>query len=192
MGIILLFELTRNYQVMLPIMLAAVTATVLYRAVYRESIYTQPLRKMGVRAGSAVGVSALRRIGIDQLVLKPAVVARAGEPLSEILARMQSISSGDFVVLDDQSRYLGVLTSLDLRTVILAPESAHLLLVGEVVRSDVPPLTMGDTLETAWDLFSRYDASTSLRVLGNTGPKPGIEGVISRAEVMRRYHDELG
>ena len=72
---------------------------------------------------------------------------------------MQSISSGDFVVLDDQSRYLGVLTSLDLRTVILAAEAAHLLLVGEVVRSDVPPLMMRDTLETAWDLFSRYDVN---------------------------------
>jgi CIC family chloride channel protein len=191
MGIILLFELTRNYQVMLPIMIAAVTATVLYRAVFRESIYTQPLRRMGVRAGSAVGVAALRRIGVDQLAIRPAVVARPNEPLADILQRMQATNSTDFVVLDDRAQYLGMLTALDLRTVILAPESAHLLLVGEVVRSDVPPLRATDTLEAAWDLFSRYDVH-ELAVVSGQGQRQTVEGVVSRAEVMRRYHAELG
>jgi CIC family chloride channel protein len=176
---------------MLPIMITAVTATVLYRAVFRESLYTQPLRRMGVRAGSAVGVAALRRIGLEQLPLKPAVIARPNEPLSDILARMQITSSNDFVVLDDQSNYLGMITALDMRTVILAPESAGILVVGEVMRSDIPPLTMADTLETAWDLFSRYDVH-ELAVLGGAAPMSRIEGVISRADVMRRYHEELG
>jgi CIC family chloride channel protein len=195
MGIILLFELTRNYQVMLPIMIAAVTGTMLYRAVFRESLYTQPLRKMGVRAGSAVGVATLRRIVIDQMPLKPAVIARPNEPLSDILTRMQSTTSTDFVVLDSRERYLGMITAMDLRTVILAPESASILVVGEVMRSDVPPLTKSDTLESAWDLFSRYDIN-EIAVVGGTGAgtaqRPVIEGVISRGDVMRRYHAELG
>jgi CIC family chloride channel protein len=191
MGIILLFELTRNYQVMLPIMIAAVSSTMLYRAVYREGLYTQPLRKMGVRAGAAVGIATLRRIGIDQLELKPAVIARANEPLSAVVRRMQEIQSQDFVVLDEQDVYLGMLTALDLRTVILAPESAALLVVGEVMRSDVPPLKTTDTLEAAWELFARYDVHEAA-VMSGAEPALRMEGVISRAEVMRRYHEELG
>jgi CIC family chloride channel protein len=191
MGIILLFELTRNYQVMLPIMIAAVTATMLYRAVYRESLYTQPLRRMGIRAGAAVGITALRRIGIEHLPLKPAVVARPNEPLADVLARMQETTSHDFVVLDERDQYLGMLTALDLRTVILAPESANILVVGEVLRSDVPPLQRDATLEAAWELFARYDVHEAAVLDGRT-KHPRLQGVITRADLMRRYHEELG
>jgi CIC family chloride channel protein len=191
MGIILLFELTRNYQVMLPIMIAAVTATVLYRAAFGESLYTQPLRRMGVRAGAAVGITVLRRIVIEQLPLKPAVVVRASEPLADILGRLQDTPAQNFIVLDDRDQYLGMLTSFDLRSVMLAPESAAILLVGEVMRSDIPPLQHGDTLEAAWELFARFDVHEAAVVSGPE-KKPRIEGVISRADVMRRYHEELG
>jgi chloride channel protein, CIC family len=191
MSIILLFELTRNYQVMLPIMIAAVSATVLYRSVLGESVYVQPLRKMGIRAGSAVGIAALQRIGIDQLPLKPAPIAHTGETLAEILKRMQVTAFNDFVVIDEQARYLGMLTATDLRTVLLAPESAQIVLVGEVVRSDVPPLRASDTLEDALNLISRYDVQ-ELAVIDDDTARAKIRGVIGRADVMKRYHDELG
>ena len=191
LGIILLFELTRNYQVMLPIMLAAVTATVLYRAVFRESIYTIPLTKMGLRAGAAVGISALRRIGIDQLPNRPAAIARPGQTLAEIVARSQATNASDYTVLDENDVYLGLLNDEDVRTVMLAPESAPLLLVGEVMRTSVPPLKPTDTLEAAWDLFARYDVN-QLAVMGTVGGKSTITGMIARADLMRRYHEELG
>jgi CIC family chloride channel protein len=191
MGIILLFELTRNYQVMLPIMIAAVSATMLYRAVYGESLYTQPLRRMGVRAGAAVGITALRRIGVDQLPLKPAVVARPGDPLSDILRRMQESTTQNLVVLDDRERYLGLLTAAEIRTVLLAPEAASILLAGEVMRTDIPPLRLTDTLEAAWELFARHDVQEAAVVSG-PADRQLVQGVISRADLMRRYHEELG
>jgi CIC family chloride channel protein len=191
MGIILLFELTRNYQIMLPIMIAAISATVLYRGVLGESVYVQPLRKMGIRAGSAVGLAALQRIGIDQLPLKPAPVAHTGETMAEILIHMRSTTFNDFVVLDERSCYLGMLITGDLHAVLLAPEVAQVVLVGEVMRSDVPPLKPSDTLEDALDLYSRYDVQ-ELAVLSDDAPRATLRGIISRSEVMKRYHKELG
>ena len=191
MGIILLFELTRNYQVMLPIMLSAVTATVLFRAVMKESIYTIPLTKMGVRTGAAVGISALRRIGIDQLPQRIAAIARPGQTLSEIVARSQVTGDADYVVTDEKDVYLGLLNDSDVRTVMLAPESAPLLLVGEVMRTNIPPLKPSDTLEAAWDLFARYDVD-QLAIVGTQNGKQAVAGMVARADLMKRYHDELG
>jgi CIC family chloride channel protein len=192
MGIILLFELTRNYQVMLPIMLSACTATVLYRAVMKESIYTIPLTKMGVRAGAAVGISALRRIGIDQLPHRIAAVAQPGQTLSEIVARSQATGASDYVVADESGAYLGLLNDEDVRAVMLAPESAPLLLVGEVMRTNVPPLKPTDNLEAAWDLFARHDVDQLAIVTSPPAGKPAITGLVDRADLMRRYHEELG
>jgi len=191
MGIILLFELTRNYQVMLPIMLSGVTATVLFRAVMKESIYTIPLTKMGVRAGAAVGIAALRRIGIDQLPHRAAAIARPGQTLAEIVARSQATGASDYVVTDEKDAYLGLLQDEDVRMVMFAPESAPLLLVGEVMRTNVPPLTPTDTLEAAWDLFARHDVNQLAVVVTENG-KSTVTGMVARADLMRRYHDELG
>ncbi len=192
-GIFLLFELTRNYNVMPPIMLAAVTATVIQQLFIGESIYTLPLKKMGVRLGSAVGISALRRVTIDQLPLETPHFARTDETLSQVLARSTERGVRDFVVVDSGNRYVGLLTLDDLKNVLLAPEAAPLLLVTELVRADIPPLEPTATLEDALDVFNRYDTPI-LPVVGPrpTPDSPPIAGVLSRTELMRRSGQELG
>ncbi len=192
-AIILLFELTQKYAVMVPIMLAAVTATVIQQLTVGESLYTLPLKKMGVKLGSAVGISALQRIGVDQLVLAKAPVARPDESLSSILKRSHQEGVEDFVVLDNFGKYLGLLTIDDLKTVLLEPEAAPLLLVGEVMRADVPPLKFHDTLDAALTMFGRFEVSR-LAVLDDiavANKVPGLLGFLTRAELMKRYQQEL-
>jgi len=191
-GIFLLFELTRNYNVMPPIMLAAVTSTVIQQLIVGESIYTLPLKKMGLRLGSAVGISALRRVTIDQLPLEKPQFVKTDETLSQVLA--QSVEHGirDFVVIDGNQRYVGLLTLDNLKDVMLAPEAAPLLLVAELVQADIPPLQPTATLEDALAAFSRCDAA----ILPVAGPPPApgapaIAGVLLRTELMRRSGQEL-
>ena len=192
-AIILLFELTQNYAVMVPIMLAAVTATVIQQLLVGESLYTLPLKKLGVKLGSAVGISALQRIGVDQLALAKAQIARPDEPLSSILTRSHLDGVEDFVVMDKIGNYLGLLTLDDLKTVLLEPEAAPLLLVGEVMRADVPPIKFHDTLDAALTMFGRFDISR-LAVLDDVTPAgktPALLGFLTRSELMKRYQQEL-
>ena len=158
MGIILLFELTRNYQVMLPIMIAAVSATMLYRARCSARASILQLRQMGV---TVPGLRGRRRGPAPHRRRSIAPQARARGPSRR--AALRSSAKNAARKLQRTSWCLTIapiiweacFTALDLRTVILAPESAQLVLVvGEVMRSDVPPLgKMSDTLEGAWDLF---------------------------------------
>ncbi len=191
-GIFLLFELTRNYNVMPPIMLAAVTSTVIQQLIIGESIYTLPLKKVGVRLGSAVGISALRRVTVDQLPLDKPQFVTTDETLSHVLSRSAEQGVRDFVVIDGSKRYVGLLTLDNIKDVMLAPEAAPLLLVGELVQADVPPLPPTATLEDALDAFSRVDTPI-LPVSGHppTPDMPSIMGVLSRMELMRRSGQEL-
>ena len=193
-AIMLLFELTRNYAVMLPIMLAAVAATIIQQVLVGDSLYTLPLKKLGVTLGSAVGMSALQRVGVDQLRLAPAAIARPDETLSTVLHRSHADKIDDFVVLDARGVYLGLLTINDLKTVLLEPEAAPLLLVGEVLRSDVTPLNFHETLEAALAMFSKFEVShlAVLDDMAGPGKPPALLGMLSRAELMRRYYQELG
>jgi CIC family chloride channel protein len=60
LAIIMIFELSLNYSVMPPLMIACAVATLVSRAVHRDSIYAEPLRRKGLevaresaRAGAA-------------------------------------------------------------------------------------------------------------------------------------------
>ncbi|HVT82027.1 MAG TPA: chloride channel protein [Phycisphaerae bacterium] len=190
MAIMLLFELTRNYQIMLPAMLAAVTATVIQQVIVRDGLYTLPLRAQGIRVGSAVGVSQLRRIGIDQIPLKKARTASANDSVTDLIARAR-LEEEDFVIFDAKGHYLGLLPLRDVRTIMLAPESIPLLLTGEILRTDVPPLTLADTLETAFESFTRFEVD-SLPVFSTApGTAETLLGVVLRGDLMRQYHVEL-
>jgi signal-transduction protein with cAMP-binding, CBS, and nucleotidyltransferase domain len=135
-------------------------------------------------------MGALRRVGVEQVPLHRAPVAKPEETLADIVKRSQASEATDFVVLDRAGNYLGLLTGEDVRVVMLAPESAPLLLVGEVMRSNVPPLKCTDTLEVAWDLFARNEVN-QLVVLGGAEGKR-VEGMLARGDLMRRYHEEMG
>ena len=192
MAIMLLFELTRNYQIMLPSMLAAVTATLIQQIIVKDGLYTLPLRQQGIRVGAPVGVSHLHRVGIDQMALKKGQTAAANEPVSALVLRSQQEETGDFVVFDSTGRYLGMVPLEDVRTAMLAPESIPLLLTGEILRSDVAPLTLADTLETAFESFSRYDMAYLPVFAASPGTMATLLGVLPRGDIMRRYHAELG
>lgn len=190
MSILLVFEITRNYQVMVPMMLAAVVATVVYHLLVGESIYTIPLKSKGVRLGVASGMNALRRITLDQLKLKPASVVYINDPISTVLQRSHDQGMTEFVVMHQKGEYVGMLATEDLYRVLSEPEAAPLLLVGEVFRSTVPPLQKHDTLEAAMELFAKHDIN-HVAVFDRSGPKPVLAGMLTRAEVMKWYHGEL-
>jgi chloride channel protein, CIC family len=190
MAILLLFEVTRKYQIMLPIMLTAVIATIMYQVVVGEGLYTLPLRARGIRVDSAAGISMLQRIGLEELELAAPSTIEAGLPVAELVARSQADPHGDFVVVDPAARYLGVFTAADLHDVLLQPEAMPLLLAGDVCRSDVPPLQITDTLAMALDLFARHEVS-SLAVLRRQ-PQERLVVMFTRAEAMKQYHAALG
>ena len=64
-AIVFVFELTRDYDVILPLMLATVIADLVYSAVNEDSLMTEKLRRRGLHVGRHYGVdpftSATRR-----------------------------------------------------------------------------------------------------------------------------------
>ena len=74
-AILILFELTRDYSIILPLMVAVVTATALSRAMMKDSIYSLKLRRRGIFLSesrqspvlAAVPVGTAMRVGTPTL-----------------------------------------------------------------------------------------------------------------------------
>jgi CIC family chloride channel protein len=191
MAILMLFELTRNVYVLLPIMFAAVVATVVSQLVERDSIYTAKLRRAGVIIGRTRDQTLLRHIPVEscQITPLPPEPVFASDPLSKLITLHAYHSVPDFVVVEQDGRYMGLVTGTDMRAALIDREAIPLLLVAELVRTDLPTIDAEENLDTVMDKFARHDVS-SLPVM-RAGDPAACVGLLTRAKLLARYQQAI-
>jgi CIC family chloride channel protein len=188
-SILICFELTQDYKVMLPAMLACIIAVGVARTIYRDSIYTLSLRMRGVRQGNAGDFSLLRRITVEQVPLDPVSVVSVSDPVQHLLDLSAMTSSYDFVVSAADGRYEGMVLSAEMNPVLIDRDAVPLLVVGDVMRADIPPVRTTDDLAAVFDAFSRHDVShLPVCVPQNSNH---VIGLISRSALIRKYQQVL-
>ena len=188
-AMLMLFEITRDVYVLLPIMLAAVVSTVVAQLCGRDSIYSLKLRRKGVRVGVAGDWTILRKMLAGDAPLVPPVTVRAENPLQDLLRMAESSRVEDFVVVDEDGGYVGMVTGQDLRTALLEREAVPLLVVGEVMRTDLPIVNVDETLDIVMGKFSTHDVASLAVVSGESSKR--VQGMLTRSRLMARYHRAL-
>jgi CIC family chloride channel protein len=185
-SVLIVFELTQDYKVMLPAMLACITATGLATLIFPDSIYTMSLRGRGVRVGAGTEGRILRRIFVEQVPLEPATVVQPSDPLQRVLDLMSQMHTSNFVVIDTAGRYQGMLVERDIQTALLEREAVAAMVVSELMRRDIPAVRSSDDLGAVLDVFMRYDVSHL--PVSIAGAPDKVIGLISRSGLMRQYH----
>jgi CIC family chloride channel protein len=186
-ALILVFEITRDYDVILPVMLVTITATLAARLMTPQSVYTMALREMGVRVGQFSDLTLLRRLTVADVPLAPAAVVHPTDPATRLLELAGRDTATDYVVCDPGGRYLGMVLSQDLRHALVAQQALPLMVVADLMRVDVRSVAPQDTLEMAMAEFARQEVS-SLAVLEGGA----VRRVVTRAGLIRRYQQLLG
>ncbi len=191
-AILIVFEITRDVYVLLPIMLAAVMSTLTAQVLLRDSIYTLKLRRRGLLLGTAADMTILRRITADQVPIVPHVAVHPEDPIMKVLDLYERYKVADFVVTDHDGKYAGMLTADDLRTALLASEAIPLLLVEELVRTDLPTIAPDESLDRVLDKFSKHDVSSLAMVReASSDGATKVLGLLTRGRLMSRYQQAL-
>jgi len=184
---LLVFELTQDYKVILPFMLVAILATTVGQFIARDSIYTAWLRQRGIRMGRHSDMTLLRRLTVADVPLTPAVIVHPEEPAQRLIDLAEVYSVTDYVVCDEEDHVVAMVVGEDVRTTLVQRDAIPLMIVGELMRTGLPTVTLEETLDVVLDKFSRHDVS-SLPVI-DAGDR--LSGVITRARLMRKYQSAL-
>ncbi|MEE9297073.1 MAG: chloride channel protein [Phycisphaerae bacterium] len=188
-AIVILYEITREPKVILPIMFAAIVATFCAQKLCRDSIYTLKLRRRGVRMGTLADLTILKRITADQVRGARAVYVHPEDPLQKLIELAVENETGDFVVVDEQGVYQGLVVAEDIRTALLQPDAVPLLVVSELLREGVPTVSPFTTLDNVLDAFAR--SSVQSLPLVNAEDATHVDALITRQALMSRYQQEL-
>ena len=92
-------------------------------------------------------------------------------------------------VIDHQGCYIGMVTGRDMRSALIDREAIPLLLVAELMRTDIPTISADEHLDTVMEKFTKADVS-SLCLLDQFGQMNPV-ALITREQVMMRYNEVL-
>ncbi len=185
---LMVFEITRDYKAILPVMLVAILATGIAQALQRDSVYGMALRERGVRMDLFTDMTLLRRIVVSQVPLIPVVPVHPAESAQRLLDLAVDSAVTDYVVCDERNRYIGMVVGQDVRTTLLEREAVPLMIVGELMRRDLATVSSHQTLDVVLDKFARHDVA-SLAVVDESDER--VVGLITRAKLMQFYQREL-
>ena len=116
LAILIVFELSLNYSIMPPLMLACVISTLIARRFHAESIYTEPLRRKGVelqRETTAVG--AATELTVGDIMQAPIPPLYDNATFREIADRFLTQPYNFLPVVDKKNQLLGVVAMHDLK-----------------------------------------------------------------------------
>lgn len=117
-AIIMLFEMTRNYTIILPLMIAVVISTVISRALNRETIYTRKLVRRGVDLRQINKASPLREVTVEEAMTWDFPTVLETMSVRELMAKLRRTGHHGFPVVNEKDELAGVVTIADVEAAI--------------------------------------------------------------------------
>jgi CIC family chloride channel protein len=184
--IVMIFELTRDYGIILPLMLGCILASLVSRRLGAESFDRSVLRDKGVALPDEAGGDALHRGRVRDLMQQPRRVLTRGAGLEEIRAACMAADLGCTFVVDGSGVVIGYLDGRQL---------ARRMLAGEIEEGSIAAQLMGkrrlgllvaqDPLASALLAFARAELET-LPVVDDHGR---LLGELHRGDVLAHWSD---
>jgi chloride channel protein, CIC family len=178
-AVLIIFELTGDYRIVLPLMAAIVLATITSSLLSADTIYTLKLRRRGIdlQRGRATNVMALVKVS-DAMRPVPNPLKQS-TPLAAILDRFDSEDVDALPVVDADGRYRGTVTTAQLeagaRDDAIDATAGELAVAAPTVRAD-------QTLDEALRVLVGNDRSGVPVVDG-----AAVAGWLTHRDVLRAY-----
>ncbi len=155
-AILIIFELTNEYEIILPVMLTTIIATVFAMIVQKESIYTLKLLRRGIDIFRGRDANVLRTLKVNSAMRRSIERIRETATLHELTNLMASSNHSVFFIVDDSDYITGYITFNDLRKLIQNTNLiGDLVIAGDIAHPLNYTLTPDSTLDRSMELFAQ-------------------------------------
>jgi CIC family chloride channel protein len=185
-NILMLFELTNDYTLILPIMATCIAASYTYQRFTKQSIYVQYLLNKGINIRHGREASIMNSIKVQDVMSTDITTIAQEMPFRKILETISYSKNFYFPVIDNKGDMTGILSFSDIREVIFEEQLGDLLVAGELANTKVYSLTPQQNLNEAMEIFSKLDVD-QLPVV-RSEDKLKVIGMLTRGDMMASYN----
>ncbi len=185
-AILILFEMTGDYKIILPLMIACIVSSLASGQLLTDSIYTLKLARRGVNIRAGKEVNVLKSIPVAN-VMNPQVETISEDiTLGGLAERISKSKYKSFPVVDREGRLSGIVTHYDYRDVVFDENLKDLVVVKELATPKVVTVSIDDNLYDAMEKITSKDFSI-LPVVSTHEPRQ-LMGVLTRRDIISAYN----
>lgn len=186
-AIVIIFELTNEYQIILPLMISCIIATLLATRLQRSSIYTLKLLRRGIDIYKGRAVNVLEPVSVREVIRRDVVTVAAEDRLGSVVAKLIDHPGTTLFVTDEDNRLEGVVTADQIRPVMTDASTLDALLIAQDVMevSEFPSVAPTDSLADVMRQLGMYRGEVPVLEGGR------LIGVIWPKDVIERYNTEI-
>jgi len=185
-AILILFEMTGDYRIILPLMLASVVSTLISRVISRESIYTLKLSRRGVHLDQGRDIDVMQGVTVGEAMTEDVDVVPLSMSLEQLADEFARTHHHGFPVVDEAGALAGVVSIRDLERALSA---------GRITDKTVADIATTDGLivayahEPMWVALRRLGTRdiSRLPVVESEGSRQ-LVGVVRRVDIIRAYN----
>jgi CIC family chloride channel protein len=184
-GIFLIAEITGGYQLLIPLIIVAVSSVITISLFEPHSIYAMRLAKEGKLITHHTDHSVLTLMNLNSVIERDYISVSPEMPLGK-LVHVISQSQNNFIpVLDEAGTLLGEIDITEIRHVIFRTELYQKFQVSQVMTQGMETLGMNDPMEEAMRKFEETNAD----FLPVVDVKNRLVGYIPRTRIYSMYRN---
>lgn len=190
-AIFLLFEMTGNYMIIVPIMLTSIIGTVVAKKFNKDSIDTVDFTREGIDIHEGRETAIMKSIRVGKAITEDVDFISEKANINHLLEIFRLTKGGFyFPVVDDAGKMTGIISMQDVKNILhKAEEERVCYLVGGVCNRDVIMLTPDDSLYTAMQLFD-IKGIEEIPVVEDLENR-WVVGMLKRRDVIAAYNHEV-
>jgi len=185
-ALLMLFEMTGDYKIILPLMITCIISNIVGRQFLKESIYTLKLMRRGINLEEGKEVNVLKSIKVNEVMntdVETITEALGLERLAEIISKSKYNS---FPVVSDGNKLTGILSYFDYNEAIFDEHLKGLVVAKDIATLDVVTISTDDNLYNALEKITFKDFAI-LPVVSTDDPAQ-LVGVLTRRDIMGAYN----
>jgi CIC family chloride channel protein len=185
-AILILFEMTGDYDIILPLMLATVVSTLISRMLSRDSIYTLKLTRRGIHLEEGQDVDVMQGVTVREAMTTDMDVVSPDMSLVQLADEFAGTHHHGFPVTDGGGDLVGVVSIRDLERA-LATGALTGKKVADIATTDGLLVAYPD--EPMWEALKRLGTRDlgRLPVVPEEGSRR-LVGVIRRRDIVGAYN----
>lgn len=189
-AVLIVFEMSGDYHLILPLMLATVLATLIAELIFKESIYTLNLRRKGISLERGRDLDILQSVTVNEVMQHNVVTIPRDMTLVELSDRFARTHSHGYLVRNADGSLWGIVTVSDLDRAV-ADERPRKTTVDEigVPREQLVVTTPDETIGQTLSLMGVRGLGR-LPVVAPDAPNK-LLGLIRREDIARAYNIAL-
>ncbi len=184
-AVLIIFEMSNDYKLILPLLLATVLSTLLAEYLFTESIYTLKLRRKGIHLRHGRDYDIMHGLSVGEVMSPDPFVVQDDMPISRLGKDFQQTHSHGFPVVDKDSNLVGIVSLRDYEQALEHQDLANLQVKDIATMRPVLTAYADEPLSDALERMSVRNISR-MPVVSRENPYR-LEGIIRRGDIVKAY-----